>query len=295
MIKSMTGYGRGICQNERRKILVEIRSLNSKFLELSVRMPRMLNPLEDSLRKLVKSRVHRGKLEITLQMEILAKDEIGLKYNEALADAYKDILNAVKGKYAPNVDDSTILTLIARFPDIINLQVDAVQNDEDIQHDLKLATNLALDELLAMRQKEGDVIIADISQKMRLVSAFIAKIQVRAPKVAEKYRGKLRVRIENALAGAAIDEIRFLNEVAFFCDKAAIDEEIVRAKSHVTQFHAVISEEPPVGRKLDFILQEILREANTMGSKANEAGITKYVVEIKNLLEMVREQVQNLE
>jgi len=296
MIKSMTGYGRAFLQNKNRRIVVEIKSVNSRYSELNISLPKTLNSLEERLKSILKASVFRGKLSIDVYFECFSYD-LNIKYNEAAANVYKDILSAISKQYALNkVDDSTILHLLATFSPVISQSYEPTDSElSNIWQDLQNVTVSAVSQLIAMREKEGAALKSDILNKHSQIQRLINNLEIYIPKTIEDYTKKLRKRIQDAIKDIAIDEARLLNEVAFFADKTTIDEEVLRLKSHLELLLSVLSEGSQIGRKLDFLMQEINREVNTIGSKANNIYITKIVLEIKSIVETIREQVQNIE
>jgi len=296
MIKSMTGYGKGESQAQGRKYTVEIKSVNNKYSEFNIRQPRFFNPLEERLRKQLSAHIFRGRVDININFSSDVAKDAKIVYNQALAEAYHGILTQMSRKFGLIADDGKILELVARFPDVV--EIDKEFGDsilDEIWTELSLACENAIDNFLAMREREGAALSADIKQKGLQIESLISFIEEKAPLVVENYRERLKKRMEEVLAGVSVDEQRFLNEIAHFSDKAAIDEEIIRLKSHVVQLYHILKEGGTVGRKLDFLAQEMAREANTIGSKASSANISKIVIELKGEIEKIREQVQNIE
>jgi len=292
----MTGYGKGEIQAESRSFTVEIRAVNNKFSEFNIRMPRLFNPLEDRLRKLLSARIHRGKVDIYINFRTNSSQDAKITYNEALAKNYHAVLTAISRKFNLKGHDSDILGLVAKFPDVVELDKDLGGNAlENLWPDLEAATTNAIDSFLAMREIEGAALATNIQGKGQNIEKLVSIIEAKAPDVVANYREKLKKRMEDALSGIAVDEYRFLNEIAHFADKAAIDEEITRLRSHLVQLALILDEGGAVGRKLDFLAQELAREANTIGAKANFTDISKVVIELKSEVEKIREQVQNIE
>jgi len=293
----MTGYGKGEKQAEERSFAVEIRAVNNKYGEFHIRMPRLFNPLEDRLRKLLAERIFRGRVDVSVNFRTNSTRDTRIVYNEALAQSYFDVLTNICQKFGlPEVDNGAVLTLVSKFPDVVEIDRDlgdAVL--EALWDDLREAAMAAIDRFLAMRETEGAALAANIREKGQNIAQLLTIIEEKAPDVTENYRKKLQKRMEDAMVGINVDEYRFLNEVAHFADKAAIDEEITRLRSHLAQLPQILNEGGAVGRKLDFLAQELAREANTIGSKANFADITKIVIELKGEIEKIREQVQNIE
>ena len=297
MIRSMTGYGKGEKQAAERSFAVEIRAVNNKYCEFHIRMPRIFNPLEDRLRKLLSEHIFRGRVDVSVSFRTNSTKDTKIVYNEPLAQNYFDILTAMCHKFSlTKPDDGTILTLVSKFPDVVEIDKDLGDAAlEELWSDLRDAAAIAIDRFIAMREVEGAALSANIREKGQNIEQLLSVIELKAPDVTENYRKKLKKRMDEAMAGIAVDEYRFLNEVAHFADKASIDEEITRLKSHLTQLPQILDEGGAVGRKLDFLAQELAREANTIGSKANFADITKIVIDLKGEIEKIREQVQNIE
>ena len=296
MIRSMTGYGKGVKQAEERSFAVEIRSVNNKYCEFHIRIPRIFNPLEDRLRKQLGERIFRGRVDVSVNFRTNSTQDTKIVYNPALARSYHAVLTEISHKFKLRGHDGDMLGLIARFPDVV--EIDRELGDtalEEIWTEMGEAASIAIDNFLAMREAEGASLAANIRQKARKIGQLLSVIEERAPLVTENYREKLKKRMDEAMAGIAVDEYRFLNEIAHFADKAAIDEEITRLKSHLSQLPHILDEGGAVGRKLDFLAQEMARETNTIGSKANFADITKVVIDLKGEIEKIREQVQNIE
>ncbi|MCL2573345.1 MAG: YicC family protein [Defluviitaleaceae bacterium] len=296
MIRSMTGYGKGEMQVGERSFAVEIRAVNNKFCEFHIRMPRIFNPLEDRLRKLLAAQIFRGRIDVSVNFRTNSTQDAKIVYNEALAENYHTVLTAISRKFNLRGHDGDILGLVSRFPDVVEIDRDLGDTALDsLWSDISSATEDAISRFLTMRETEGAVLAANIREKGLNIEKLLAIIEKKAPDVTENYRKKLQKRMEDALAGVVVDEQRFLNEVAHFADKSAIDEEITRLKSHLAQLPQILDEGGAVGRKLDFLAQELAREANTIGSKANFADITKVVIDLKGEIEKIREQVQNIE
>jgi len=292
----MTGYGKGEMQVGERSFAVEIRAVNNKFCEFHIRMPRIFNPLEDRLRKLLAAQIFRGRIDVSVNFRTNSTQDAKIVYNEALAENYHTVLTAISRKFNLRGHDGDILGLVSRFPDVVEIDRDLGDTALDsLWSDISSATEDAISRFLTMRETEGAVLAANIREKGLNIEKLLAIIEKKAPDVTENYRKKLQKRMEDALAGVVVDEQRFLNEVAHFADKSAIDEEITRLKSHLAQLPQILDEGGAVGRKLDFLAQELAREANTIGSKANFADITKVVIDLKGEIEKIREQVQNIE
>jgi len=288
----MTGYGQGKLISDDRKFTVEIRSVNHRYNDINVRLPRTLNYLEDKIRTFIKERVSRGKIDVFVSFETTSKDDFEVYLNENLLDAYLEQLNIIKNK--STVIDDISVSLLARFPEVII--VNKKEDDKDILWQLlEEALKEAFNDFLAMREKEGENLKEDLLAKLKVCENYLAKIKERSPNLAEEYKNKLEKRLQELLPDHSIDENRLAMEIAIFADHCSIDEEIVRLESHINQFRNILNHEEIVGRKLDFLVQEMNREVNTIGSKANDLQISQSVIELKSEIEKIREQIQNLE
>ena len=293
MIKSMTGFGRGEAKDSERNFIVEIKSVNHRYNDIVVRMPKRLTYLEEQLKELVKDEIKRGRVEIYITLENTGQTDTKISLNAPLVQQYYDVLQEIKVKFP--VQDDISVSLLSKFPDV--LQVEAREEDEDeIWGCLKAATLKGLEMLIRMRLTEGEKLAEDILNKCNYITNIVGKIETRAPQVVLEYRQKLKERLNDLIdESIQVDESRINMEVVMFADKSSIDEEIVRLKSHINQLKNACTEKNPIGRKLDFLIQEMNREINTIGSKASDLEVINYVVEIKSELEKIREQVQNIE
>ena len=292
MIRSMTGFGR--CENEAegRKFSVEIKSVNHRYNDISIRLPRTMNYLEDKIRKTLMKKIMRGKTDVYINFETFSEDDVNIKVNEPLAKTYCDKLDFMRVKYGLTGNDT--LDLVAKFPDVIT--VEKVQEDEDtIWNTLLPALEGAINNFIAMREAEGEALKADILRKADIIEGYVEAVKERAPLVAEDYRTRLTARLTELLADQNIDEQRILTEVTVFADRACIDEEITRLASHISQLRIIFDKDEPIGRKLDFLNQEMNREANTIASKSNDIRVTQITIELKSEIEKIREQIQNIE
>lgn len=292
MLKSMTGFGRATYDDTIRKFTVEIKSINHRYSDLNIKMPKSLISLEERIRSILQEKVYRGKVDIFITLNTYDKRDLKPVLNKAIADKYYECLKVIKDNYEVNNDIS--VSLIAKFPEVITLQYE----EDDIEelwsclvNPLKEATNL----LVEMREKEGEKLKVDIIEKCERITKTLEIIKEKSPMVPIIYKEKLLGRINELLEDGKVDESRIAMEVAIFADKACIDEEIVRLNSHLKQVNDTLNLSEAVGRKLDFIVQEMNREANTIASKANNLEISNLVLEIKNDIEKIREQIQNIE
>ncbi|MBD3106786.1 YicC family protein [Bacillus sp. AGMB 02131] len=291
MIVSMTGYGLGTSESERLKVRAEVKTVNHRFSEFYVRMPRQLLVLEDKIKKLLATYIRRGRAEIFITIDgegLLTKR---LEVDWSLLDQYMSHLNEVTYKY--NLHPNDALQNITHLEGIFHIHEEQT-NTSEVEELVMEAVKQAGEQLLAMRKAEGMRLQEDIAEQLKNFSDAADQVKEYAPLVLEQYKQRLQTRMTEFASGI-IDETRMLNEVAIFTDKADINEEITRLKSHLSQVYETIESDAAIGRKLDFLVQEMNREVNTIGSKANDAKIASQVVEMKSLLEKIKEQVQNIE
>lgn len=292
MIKSMTGYGGAKGKSGKLDITIELRSVNNRYLDCSIRMPRVYISAEDALKARVQQEISRGKVDVYITIDSTNADDVKITLNESLADSYIAALNEISQKYELK-NDVTAMAL-ARFPDV--LQVEKVEEDADIiETDMCLILGEALDDFGKMRTAEGEKLYNDISSRLDEIERLTKLAEERSPKTVVEYRSKLEQRMKDVLQTANIDESRILTEAAIFADKVAVNEEITRIYSHISQMRDMLLSKEPVGRKMDFLIQEFNREANTMGSKGNDIEMARIVVDIKAEIEKIREQIQNVE
>lgn len=292
MICSMTGFGRGLYSIDGKEYLVEIKTVNHRYLDTSVRLPRAYSYLEAKIREMITSKLSRGKVDVNVWIEDYGTDGRTVMLDEGLADLYVESLKSIKNRYS--LDDNITLSLITRFPDILKVKKDE-EDEKKIVDQLKEAMNSAIEALIQMRRNEGEQLKADILQKISNLENMLSKIEEIAPNVVVEYRNKLNNRIKEIISDNKPDEGRLELEIALFADRCSIEEEITRLKSHFKQVRQTLDMEQGIGRKLDFIVQEMNREINTIGSKANSVDITKVVVDAKSEMEKIREQIQNIE
>lgn len=292
MIKSMTGYGSSRKIIDNREISIEIRSVNHRYFELSCRVPREFSFLEEKIRAAVKSRIFRGKIDLYITIGSDENEQALVVVNHGLASGYINALKELAQKYG--IGDDISVSLVSRYPDIFKVSKPEI-DEEKLWNEVSEVLDEALGKLIDMRQAEGVKLNEDISQRCETVLGLVAEIEKRSPQTVEEYRRKLTEKIQEVLCSTAVDEQRILTEAAIFADKIAVDEETVRLRSHFEQFKNILESDGSVGRKTDFILQEMNREANTIGSKVQDAQLAHIVVDIKAELEKIREQVQNVE
>lgn len=293
-MRSMTGYGRGEALLYDRRFIVEIKSVNHRYNDINIKMPRALLMYEDKVKKLLAADIFRGKTDVYISFESYSRDDVKVKVNEPLADSFVEALDTIKDRYG--IDDKISLGLVAKFPDIITVEKNAASESEadHIWECLETAARQALANFVAMRETEGEALKVNILEKLEGINSAIKRVEARAPQVAADYRERLMERLAE-IKELNVDENRLITEVALFADKACIDEEITRMFSHIVQMRSILAESVPVGRKLDFLVQEMNREVNTMGSKSNDLEITNTIVDTKSEIEKIREQIQNFE
>lgn len=292
MVNSMTGFGRALLAREGREMTVELKSVNHRYLDIGFRMPRHIGFVEDVIRGVLSKELNRGHVDVYLFYRNGREDARTVNVDQALLSAYLEAARAAAGRFG--LKDDIGLSAALRLPDVTDI-IAAEEDREAVNALAADACALACAQLKAMRAAEGAKLYEDLYARCGVVEALGEKIALRAPLVVEEYRQKLQERIETLLSGAEVDQARLAMEAAIFADKASIDEELVRLNSHVAQMRAMLQGDEPAGRKLDFIVQEMNREFNTMGSKANDAEIVKLVIEGKAEIEKIREQVQNIE
>ncbi len=292
MISSMTGYGRGAAARDGREITVELKSVNHRYLDLSMRLPRSINFLEDTFRSVLSEQLARGHVDIYVNYRNNRNDARTVVIDQTLLEEY--VVSAREANVNLALRDDLTLSNVLRLPDVTSI-VEAQEDREAVTALAKEAAYEAVSELKAMRAQEGTRLSADLTARVQVVLDLTEQIAQRAPLVVEEYRQKLNERIAGWLDVVEVDRARLATEVALFADKASIDEEIVRLRSHVAQTRLVLASQEPAGRRLDFIVQEMNREFNTIGSKANDAELVNYVLAGKGEIEKIREQVQNIE
>lgn len=294
MIKSMTGFGRAVEVLNGKSITVEIRSVNHRYYEVSSRVPRSYSFAEEKLKNLLKTKISRGKVEVSVLVQNTESSQPDEKIimNREIVKAYVDALREVKDEFSL-VDDLS-LSAVMRLPDAFTV-VKAEQDEEQMWLDLEKTANKALDNFIAMRENEGTRMKVDIAERLKTIESNVAVVEERSPKIVEEYRKRLYDRMCEVLDGKSVDEGRILLEAGIFSEKTAVDEETVRLRSHIAQFRELLESGEPVGRKLDFLVQEMNRETNTIGSKVQDIEVTKIVVDQKSEIEKIREQIQNIE
>lgn len=290
MIRSMTGYGRAGQVRNRREITVELRSVNNRYLDCAVKMPHLYLFAEDALKKTVQRRVSRGKVDVFITVDASAADTVTAKVNRELAAQYAAALRELSEIVGTDLTGQ----LLTRFPDALTVTKDE-SDAEAVTADLCAVLEEALEAFQAMRVKEGEKLAEDIGARLDTIERLTGEVEARSPETVREYREKLFRRMREVLEDSAIDEQRILMEAALYADKVAVDEETVRLRSHVSQLREMLSSDAPQGRRMDFLIQELNREANTIGSKCVDTAIARIVVELKAEIEKIREQTQNIE
>ena len=292
MIRSMTGYGRDQQLLHGRSITVEIRSVNHRYFEFSCRAPRGCAFLEDRLKRALQSAISRGKVEVALTLQTVESRNTSVAVDHALAGQYITALRALGEEYS--LPDDLTLSTICRLPDIFTL-CRGEEDEEELAADVLLVLQNALKQFVAMRETEGERLKADVLSRLVAMEEHLTFVEERSPQTVAEYRARLTAKLTELLNGAAPDENRILTEAAIVADRLAVDEETVRLRSHFAQLRKILESTEPVGRKLDFLVQEMNRETNTIGSKCSDTAIASHVVEMKSEIEKIREQIQNIE
>ena len=292
MIKSMTGYGRAVETVNGREFTVELRSVNNRYLDCSVRLPRILSFGEDAVKQAVKNAISRGKVDVFISVRSDGGDEVQVTLNKAVLESYLDAMHQMVTEYG--VADDISVSAVSRLPEVFSLEKPQV-DEEQLLSDMMTVLKTALSGYDAMRITEGEALDRDLRSRGDTILALVSQIEQGNAQTVIDYRTRLENKIKEVLANTAIDESRILTEAAIFADKVAVDEETVRLRSHLQQMNDMLTAGGAVGRKLDFLLQEMNREANTIGSKCTDVNLARMVVEIKAELEKIREQTQNIE
>lgn len=292
MIKSMTGFGRAEEIIEGRDIIVEIRSVNHRYYEFSARVPRAYGYIEEKLKSYLNGRISRGKVEVSVSIAAIEAADTQIEINKAVAKGYVDALRSVGEELG--LEDDLTLSQLVRLPDVFTVRK-AADDEELIWNSVRTVADEAVSRFIAMRETEGLKMKEDVLLRADMIERLVDEVERLSPISAENYRNKLYARLCEVLADKNIDEQRLVTEAAIFADKTAVAEETVRLKSHIRQLRDMLSLSEPVGRKLDFLIQEFNREANTIGSKAQDIAVTKIVVDLKSEIEKIREQIQNIE
>ena len=292
MIKSMTGFGRMEVQKEFRKFTVELKSVNHRYLDTNIRMPKKFNQFEGELRNLIKKYIARGKVDIFITYENSAKGEGSLKYNKSLAAEYVKYFKEMAEDFG--LDNDMRASTLSRLPEVLTMD-ECTEDEDELWAGLKETMEGALEGLVKTRTTEGENLKADILDKLTGMEKLVEYIEERSPEIVAEYRAKLTEKVNEVLGDSTIDENRMAAEVIMFADKVCTDEEVVRLRSHISHMRETLKENEGIGRKLDFIAQEMNREANTILSKANDKEVSNCAIGLKTEIEKVREQIQNIE
>ena len=292
LIKSMTGYGRAVETVNGREFTVELRSVNNRYLDCSVRLPRILSFAEDAVKQAVKASISRGKVDVFITVRSEAGDEVQVTLNKSVLQSYLAAMHQMVDEFG--VKDDISVSAVSRLPEVFVIEKPQVDEDQ-LMADLMSVVAKALEGYDAMRKAEGEALDRDLRSRGETILTLISQVEAGNGKTVSDYRARLEAKIKEVLANTAIDESRILTEAAIFADKVAVDEETVRLRSHLKQMNNMLSAGGAVGRKLDFLLQEMNREANTIGSKCTDVNLARIVVDIKAELEKIREQTQNIE
>lgn len=293
MIKSMTGFGRCEVQEESRKFTVEMKSVNHRYLDANIRMPKKLNFFETAIRSLLKQSVQRGKVDIFITYEDLSEQQVSLKYNEVLAAEYLSYFEKMQEKFS--LENDIRVSTLSRYPEVLTMEEQAV-DEEELWKGLKKALDGAIRQFVETRTLEGEHLREDLIEKLDNMLKLVGCIEERSPQIIAEYRDKLETKVKELLADTQMEDSRIAAEVVIFADKICTDEEVVRLRSHIVHMKdTLVSDDSGIGRKLDFIAQEMNREANTILSKANDLEISNIGIELKTEIEKVREQIQNIE
>lgn len=292
MIKSMTGFGRCEIQNGSKKFTVELKGVNHRYLDMNIRMPKKLNFFETSIRTLLKKYANRGKIDIFINYEDTSENQVSLKYNAALASEYLKYFKQMEEEFG--LENDIRVSALSRYPEVITME-EQCDDEEELWNGLKEALEGAFGQFVETRTTEGANLKKDILDKLEGMRKLISYIEERSPEIIAEYRGKLENKVKELLADVQMEESRIASEVILFADKICTDEEIVRLRSHISHMQDTLGEKEGIGRKLDFIAQEMNREANTILSKANDLEISNCAISLKTEIEKIREQIQNIE
>ena len=292
MIRSMTGFGRCEIQSGEKKFTVEMKGVNHRYLDVNIRMPKKLYFFETAIRSYLKKYIQRGKVDIFVTYEDLSEGQMSLKYNEALASEYLDYFRQMEEKFG--LENDVRISALSRYPEVFTMEEQDV-DEEEMWNGLREPLDGACVQFVSARETEGEKLREDLIGKLDDMKAVVEKIEERSPQILSEYREKLEEKVKELLADTQIDESRIAAEVVLFADKICTDEEIVRLKSHIDHMKSTLQAGEGIGRKLDFIAQEMNREANTILSKANDLTVSNYGIDLKTEIEKVREQIQNIE
>ena len=292
MVKSMTGYGRAVETVNGREFTVEVRSVNNRYLDCTVKLPRGLSFGEDAVKQAVKATISRGKVDVFVSVRSEGTQDTAVSLNKPMVEGYLAALKQLQADYG--VTGEVTVSMLSGLPDVFLLDKPQVDEQQLLADFLSVAEK-ALASFDAMRTTEGAALAEDLRSRGETILSLVSQVEAGSPQTVEDYRARLESKLKEVLANTAIDESRILTEAAIFADKVAVDEETVRLRSHLSQMNTMLASDGPIGRKLDFLLQEMNREANTIGSKCTDVRLARIVVEIKAELEKIREQTQNIE
>ena len=291
MIRSMTGYGKANLEKIERTYQIEIKSVNHRYLDISIKMPKAISYLEEDIKKCISRKIQRGKVDVFVTFENNSAEGKNIKINTEIAQMYIEQLR--KLAESENISSNIEVTEISKYPDVLNIQNN--QDDETIKNELMEVTENAVNKIINMKEAEGGRIAEDLSIRLDWIHKKILEISKISTGLIQEYVVKLKARVQELLQNQEIDEARLAQEVVIYADKCSVEEEITRLNSHISQFKELLNSNTQIGKKLDFIIQEMNRETNTIGSKANNLEITNDVIDIKTEIENIREQVQNIE
>lgn len=292
MIKSMTGFGRCEITGNNRKFTVEMKSVNHRYLDVNIKMPKKFNFFETAIRGELKRGISRGKVDIFISYEDYSDNNTGVRYNKDIAASYLNYLNQMARDF--NLDNDVRVSQLARFPEVLVMEEQS-PDEEELWKELKAAVNGAMEGFVQTRINEGEHLKGNLLEKLDQMGKLVSLVEVRSPQITKEYHARLGEKVKELLKDATVDENRLLTEVTIFADKICVDEEVVRLRSHIEATKKSLLEGGSCGRKLDFIAQEMNREANTILSKANDLEISGNAIELKSEIEKVREQIQNIE
>lgn len=292
MIKSMTGFGRCELSEGQRKIAVEMKSVNHRYLEAGIKMPKKLNVFEARMRDLLKKYAQRGKIDIFITYEDLTENKVNLKYNREIATEYMQVLDEMSQQFG--LENDVTVSMLSRYPEVITME-EAATDEEELWQFIEKAISTACGQFVSARIIEGENLKKDLLEKLNNMEELVTYIEARGPEMTQEYRTKLEAKVAELLGDAQIDENKIATELIIYADKVCVDEETVRLRSHIAHARQCLNEEGGIGRKLDFIAQEMNREANTILSKANDISISNKAIDLKTQIEKVREQIQNIE
>lgn len=292
MIKSMTGFGRSELSDEKRKITFEMKSVNHRYLDVNIKMPKKMNFFEAAIRNELKNYIQRGKVDIFINFEDFSENNVSVRYNRDIAEEYLKYLNQMAEDFG--LENDIRVSTLSRYPEVFAME-DQSPDEEEIWKLLKKAIDTASEEFVETRKNEGENLKNDLLVKLEEMLGHVAFIEERSPQIIDEYKQKLKEKVEEMLQGVQMDENRLITEVTIFADKVCVDEELVRLRSHIEATRKILTEGGSVGRKLDFIAQEMNREANTILSKTTDLESSERAIELKTEIEKVREQIQNIE